>query len=267
MPTPSRAIVIAMAPERRRGPARGAGRAVLLAWVIALAGPAGAQAPGPSPPQRIFSCIDANGKKITSDRPIPDCNGKEQRELNPDGSFRRNVPPPPTADEQSDIDQRERKAAADHAAQRDAERRDRNLMQRFPDEAAHNRARAKALDDVANSVRISETRIALLTAERKPLLDEAEFYVGKSLPSKLKLSLDANDASLEAQKSLVQNQKSEVARINALYDAELVRLRKLWGGAPAGSLGPTPGAPAPRVAPVPEASAKTVGVTLKSPAR
>jgi len=83
------------------------------------------------------------------------------------------------------------------------------------------------------------------TAADLPLLDEAEFYVGKPLPSKLKLALDANDASLEAQKSLVQNQQAEIVRINALYDAELARLRKLWAGAPAGSLGGPPSASAP----------------------
>jgi hypothetical protein len=126
----------------------------------------------------------------------------------------------------------------------DAIRRDRNLVARFPNEPAHNKARENALDDVRNSVRVSQERIALLNAERKPLLNESEFYVNKPLPSKLKSALDANDASLDAQKSLIQNQQAEVIRINALYDAELARLRKLWAGAPAGSLGPAPTAPA-----------------------
>jgi len=40
------------------------------------------------------------------------------------------------------------------------------------------------------------------------------------------------------------NQAAELARINRLYDAELERLRRLWSGAPAGSLGPLPGPPA-----------------------
>ena len=42
-------------------------------------------------------------------------------------------------------------------------------------------------------------------------------------------------------RSLAQNQVAETDRINALYDAELARLRKLWGGAQPGSLGPLPG--------------------------
>ena len=44
--------------------------------------------------------------------------------------------------------------------------------------------------------------------------------------------------SLEAQRSLVQNQQTEVVRINALYDAELARLKKLWAGAMPGTARP-----------------------------
>lgn len=200
----------------------------------------------PARPTTIYDC-EVNGKRMRSDRPIPECKDKEQRELNADGSVKRIVPPMPTADERSSMEQREREANAERAAKNDAIRRDRNLLGRYPDEAAHAKGRAKALDDVRSSVRISEARIALLKAERKPLMDEAEFYVGKPLPNKLRSALDSNDASLEAQKSLVQNQEVEVVRINALFDAELARLRKLWAGAPAGSLGPiaAPGTPAP----------------------
>jgi hypothetical protein len=86
--------------------------------------------------------------------------------------------------------------------------------------------------------------VALLTAERKPLMDEAEFYVGKPLPGKLRTQLDANDASTDAQLTLVQNQQLEIVRINKLYDSELERLKKLWGGAQPGSLGAGVGAAA-----------------------
>ena len=206
----------------------------------------GATAWAQTPRAPIYSCIDANGKKLTSDRPIPECLNRDQRVLNADGSPNRIVPPTPTADERAALEQRERDAAAERATKNDAVRRDRNLLNRFPDEAAHAKARAKALDDIGNSVRISEARINLLKAERKPLLDEAEFYVGKQLPAKLKSALDANDAALDAQRALVQNQQVEVVRINGLYDAELARLKKLWAGTPAGSLGPiAPLPPAP----------------------
>src|SRR4051812_106642 len=188
----------------------------------------------------IFTCTDAAGKKLTSDRPIPACSDREQRVLNADGSVKRIVPPTLTADERIEQEARERQAAVDRAAQTDATRRDRNLMARFPNEAAHNKARAKALDDARNSVGNSEKRLAALAAERKPLLDEAEFYAGRQLPAKLKQQLDANEAATEAQRGLVQNQQAEMGRINALFDVELARLRKLWAGTTPGSMGALP---------------------------
>ncbi|WP_280153305.1 DUF4124 domain-containing protein [Piscinibacter sp. XHJ-5] len=188
----------------------------------------------------IYSCIDANGKKLTSDRPIVECANRDQRVLNPDGSVKRVLPPTPTADERAEQEARERQAAADRVAQQDAIRRDRNLMVRFPNEAAHNKQRAKALDDVRNAVAVSEKRLAALAAERKPLVDEAEFYVGRAAPLKLRQQLDANDAATDAQKVLIQNQQAEIVRINALYDAELARLKKLWAGAAPGSMGALP---------------------------
>jgi hypothetical protein len=207
---------------------------MLGAASLSLPLPAAAQSVGPP---LIYTCTDANGKKLTSDRPIIECNSREQRVLNSDGSVKQVRPPTLTSDERSEVEARERDAAAEQARRLEAIRRDRNLLARFPNEAAHRKARVAALDDVNKAVRASEARLAALAAERKPLTDEAEFYVGKPLPAKIRTQLDANDAAVDAQRSLVQNQRLEVIRIDALYDAELERLKKLWSGAQPGSMG------------------------------
>ena len=222
---------------------RRAGRvAAVLALAAIAASAAWAQAPASRSGGLIFNCV-LNGKKITSDRPIHECSHLDQRVLNSDGSLNRIHPATLTPEERTEAERRQREAEAEEIARKDAVRRDRNLMQRYPNEAAHAKGREKALDDIRISVRNSEARIAQLNAERKPLEDEKEFYVGKPLPTKLKLALDSNEASLEAQKSLVQNQQTEVGRINALYDVELARLKKLWTGTALGSLGPVPAKP------------------------
>jgi hypothetical protein len=189
----------------------------------------------------IFTCMDDRGRRLTSDRPIAECTGKEQRVLNRDGSQRSVLPPTLTAEERAAREGRELDAAQARAEQADAVRRDRNLVARFPTEAAHTKSREGALDTVRVATKATELRLRDLAAERKPLTDEAEFYAGKPLPAKLKTAMDANDAALEAQRSAVANQQSELARINSIYDAELDRLRKLWGGVAAGSLGLLPG--------------------------
>lgn len=187
--------------------------------------------------QQIYSCTDSNGKRLTSDRPLPECATRDQRVLNPDGSVKKVLSPALTAEEAAQQETRDRAAATARSTQQDAVRRDRNLTNRFPTEEAHAKARADALNDVRKAVESSERRMAVLATERKPLNNEAEFYVGKPLPFKLRQALDANDATTEAQRTLIQNQQLEMVRINALYDAELMRLRRLWGGAPAGSMG------------------------------
>lgn len=186
----------------------------------------------------IYSCTTADGRRLTSDRPIAECNTREQRILNPDGSQRATLPPALSPEEKVLQEAQERRLAAERATLRDAIRRDRTLMLRFPNEAAHQQGRSQALDD-ANKARLSsERRIKELAQERKPLADEAEFYKGRPLPAKLKQQMDANDAAVEAQQQLIENQKAELVRINSRFDAELARLKKLWGGAAPGTLGP-----------------------------
>lgn len=196
----------------------------------------------------IYVCSDPSGKRITSDREMAFCSADRktqccngsQRELNADGSKRRDVPPPPTADERTEMEARQQQEAYERASRVDAMRRDRNLLARFPNEAAHRKAREAALEDTRKSLTISQARLTALEKERKPLLDEAEFYVGKPLPGKLKLQIDGNEAAMEAQKTLIVNQQAELVRINENYDLELERLRKLWSGAQPGSLGALP---------------------------
>lgn len=197
------------------------------------------------PPEgSVYTCIDDSGRRITADRPIPECTGKEQRILNRDGSLRTVLPPTLTADERAEKEARDRKAAEQRAAQADAVRRDRNLTARYPNEQAHQRAREAALDTARDALQASEKRLKTLAAERKPLLAEAEFYSGKPLPVKLRQEIDANDALTEAQRAAIATQEAELLRINRLYDQELERLRRLWAGAAPGSLGPLPAAQA-----------------------
>jgi hypothetical protein len=204
---------------------------------LLLAGAALAQ---PASNRGIFTCVDAHGRRLTSDRPIPACTDREQRILNADGSLRDILPPTLTAEERIAQEARERELAAERAARQDARRRDRNLLIRYPNEAAHRKARIEALDDVRKAVQLSERRLVTLAEERKPLKSESEFYVGRQLPLKLRQQLDANEAASQAQRNLIANQQAEVQRINARYDVELARLRQLWAGATPGSLGPMP---------------------------
>jgi hypothetical protein len=204
--------------------------------LLVLAGTAAGQT-GKTPSAGIYTCIDDRGRRLTADRPIAECTAKEQLVLNRDGSVKHVLPPTLTAEERAVKEAQERKAAAVRAQRTEAVRRDRNLMARYPDEDAHHRAREAALDTVRLAMKATEIRLRTLESERKPLLAESEFYVGRALPAKLRTQMDANDAARQAQQEAAAQQESEMDRINRLYDLELDRLRRLWSGAAPGSLG------------------------------
>jgi hypothetical protein len=211
----------------------------VTSWIRACAAVAAGAAFLPAAmAQGIYTCTDSKGRRLTSDRPIIECLDREQRVMNKDGSTRSVLPPSLTADERAELEARERRKAQDRLAQQDMVRRDRMLLTRYPSEVEHRRAREAALDDVRKAVENSQRRIAELEKERKPLLEEAEFYKGKALPAKLRQSIEFVDVAVEAHQTLITNQQAEIQRINYIFDQELDRLRRLWAGAAPGTLPP-----------------------------
>ncbi|MDE2605212.1 MAG: DUF4124 domain-containing protein [Burkholderiales bacterium] len=99
----------------------------------------------------IYTCVDGHGRRITSDRPITACADREQKELNPSGTVRRVIGPTLTPNELAAQERQQRLAA--EARQREQERRrvDKLLLARYPDQAAHDRARAQALQHAQGS--------------------------------------------------------------------------------------------------------------------
>ena len=72
-------------------------RCLAVAALLALCGgPVLAQT---EPAGGIYSCVDAYGRRLTSDRPILSCIDREQRELNRSGGTRRVIPPTLSATE------------------------------------------------------------------------------------------------------------------------------------------------------------------------
>jgi hypothetical protein len=189
-----------------------------------------------APRGQVFTCVNAAGRTLTSDRLIAECMDREQRVLARDGTVIRIVPPSLTAEERAAKDERDRKLAEEKKAKEEALRRDRLLVQRFPNETEHQKARNAALEDMRAAMTASKDRMAELARERKPLLEEAEFYKGKALPAKLKQALDANDAALAAQRDSQANQQAEIERIGKRFDVELAHLKRLWSGAAPGAL-------------------------------
>ena len=200
----------------------------LLAWAgTALAQPTGAATPAGG---GIYSCTDARGRTLTSDRPIADCIDREQRELNPSGTTRRRIEPTYTAKEQAEREERQRQAALAAARQQEERRRERALLVRYPNATTHDRERADALAQIDAVIGAAKKRIGELGEERRKLDGELEFYkkdIAKAPPS-VRRQLDDNTQSLAVQNRFVGEQEDEKRRLNARFDEERVRLKPMW---------------------------------------
>src|SRR3989344_5353524 len=179
----------------------------------------------------IYTCVDRNGRRLTADRPIPECLDREQRELSPSGITRRQIGPSLTELERAAQDAQNRKDAEERARVVEERRRERVLVARYPDKAAHDVERAAAIQMVDDVTATAEKRMLELKAERKKLDVEMEFY--KKDPNKAPMTLRRKiaeiDDSLAEQQRFIAGQDQEKRRVHARFDTELSQLRKLWG--------------------------------------
>jgi ribosomal protein S17E len=178
----------------------------------------------------IYTCTDGKGRKLTSDRPIVECIDRTQKELNASGTVRRQIGPSLTAEEKSKLEEQEKQVAIERAREAEEKRRDRALLTRYPDRAAHDNERNEALGQVDEVMKAATKRIGELAAQRKAIDAELEFYKGdvSKAPPYVKRQLEENDRSVTVQKRFIGEQEGEKKRVNGRFDEELVKLKQLW---------------------------------------
>jgi hypothetical protein len=181
-----------------------------------------------------YRCDDANGKR-SSQSEIADCAGRYTAMTS--GGRVDVLKTQPTPEQLAAAANAKREAEIKEELRRQAERQDRDLLKKYPDEPRHRKLREAELEVVRQTMRRIDARLVQLAHERKPLDDEAEFHKGRPLPPELKRKIDANDAAVAAQKFLMKEQEETSQFINARYDVELEWLKKLWQGTRPGSMG------------------------------
>lgn len=199
-----------------------------LTWVALAHAQAPGQAALPSP--EIYTCIDANGRKLTSDRPIAACRDREQQILNPSGTVKARVAPTLTAKEQAQLEAKARADAIERARVEEERRQSRALLIRYPNPAAHEKERLEALDNINRSRQTALARTTELVAQRSKLEEEMAFYAKdpSRAPSQLQHQLREVDQALAVQGRLLADFDAQITRINTRFDAELKRLKPLW---------------------------------------
>ena len=189
--------------------------------------------------QGIYTCVDAKGRKITSDRPITECMDRVQKEMTPTGTVKRVLMPPPTPQEQAILEEKEKRHVEERHKLANEKIRDRALLNRYPDGISHDKERAAALERVSEDIKTATKRSQDLAVQRKGITTELELYKnspGKAPPA-LKRQLDDADGKMATQKRLLAEQEAEKKRITERFDAEAAKLKPQWDMAGVSSAG------------------------------
>ena len=197
---------------------------LLAAWMALASSPCQAQS------DSFFVCVDASGRRITSDRPIPECSNREQREMTSSGAVKRVIAPHLTPEERAQADKKAEAETARRQQVLEQQRRDRALLARYPTPNQHDAERQRQLALQLEGAAHLERRGNELKQQEKDIRLELEFY--KSNPSKAPAWLTrklADNADQQHQHlQLVALQLDEKRRINQRFDEELLRLKQLW---------------------------------------
>lgn len=216
-------------------PARWAPVAKASGWLAlaacCVAGLVWAQdSPQPGIQPSIYTCIDPQGRRITSDRPIAECMGSGQRELSSGGNLKRIVPPVLTATERARETERLREETARQARLEEEKRKQRALVARYPDQAAHDKARAEAIAQFDALIAAVHKRQGELDKRRQEIATELEFYQQDpaKAPVWLRRLSEENARQRQSQSAYLAEQQRERQQTWQNFDDELARLRELW---------------------------------------
>lgn len=209
----------------------------LCAGALLAAEPAAfAAAPADAASAPIYTCVDSAGRRLSADRPIPECLSQEQRLLNRDGSQRGVAPALISPDERARREKLRREAEQVQARKDEAVRRDRNLLSRYPDALAHDEARGRALAPTVALIDKAQMRLATLSNQAGLLAAERARLGSQAVPESLRDRIGSNEGATAAQESILRNQEAERERLNRQFDAERARLELLWRGQAPGTL-------------------------------
>lgn len=189
---------------------------LMLVWVA----PVSAQ-------RSIYCCDDDHGRPVCGDVLPAVCFGKAYREISPQGTVRRYVAAPPTAEEIAQREAEERARREEEARLATQRRLDRALLEAYQSLDDIDVLEARALAGVDREIAHIEEREQVLFEQRERLMQEAEFYEGRELPGEIASGLRLIDTELAAYENVRQTKEADKQTIRERYAADRRRYAEL----------------------------------------
>lgn len=178
-------------------------------WLAAV-GAACALGTGPVLAEGVKRCVDANGRITITNLACP-------------------VVQPPT------VPPAEPPCRLTPEERRDAERQEQQFLRRFPTELDHRRATLGDLQPTAARIRASLGRFDDLTAQRKKIDVEREFFKNKPMPPELTRKLADSEGAFAGLAEAFRGAEFDMGVVMSRFWCDRHRFGALWQGAASGS--------------------------------
>ncbi|NMG29422.1 hypothetical protein [Aromatoleum evansii] len=195
---------------------------VALLFGLTLANTAGA---------KVYCCEDANGRRQCGDVLPQACYGRAYREMGPQGTIKREVSAPLTADEIARRNAAEQQKKDDETRQAKQRRLDQALLETYASVEDLDRRRDKDVADIERSIEEARKRDKELRTKRQRFEKEAEFHKGRDLPRDLAANLRSIDSELASQGKLIEDKTRELEATRARFEADRARYVELSSAA------------------------------------
>lgn len=177
--------------------------------------------------QTIYCCDDDRGRPVCGDVLPSVCFGKAYREISPQGTVRRHVAAPLTAEEIARRDAEEQRRREEEARLAIQRRLDLALLETYQSLDDIDYLEARALAEVDRDLVVIEEREQELEMQRQRLMEEAEFYVGRDLPREVATGLRLIDTEMAAYQSVRHSKEAEKQSIRERFAADRRRYAEL----------------------------------------
>ncbi|NMF99158.1 hypothetical protein GPA27_17400 [Aromatoleum toluolicum] len=189
---------------------------------LTLANPAGA---------KVYCCEDGDGRRQCGDVLPQACYGRAYREIGPQGTIKREISAPLSAEEIARRRAAEQQKKDDETRQAKQRRLDQALLETYASVEDLDRRRDREIGDIERSIEDARKRDKELRTKRQRFEKEAEFHKGRELPRELAANLRSIDSELAAQGRLIEEKTRDLAATRTRFEADRARYVELSSAA------------------------------------
>ncbi|NMG44780.1 hypothetical protein GPA22_13710 [Aromatoleum toluvorans] len=180
---------------------------------------------------KVYCCEDAEGRRQCGDVLPQACYGRSYREMGPQGTIKRQVSAPLSADEIARRNAAEQQKKDDELRQAKQRRFDQALLETYASVDDLDRRRDREIGDIERAIDEARKRDKELRTKRQRFEKDAEFYKGRDLPRDLAANLRSIDSELASQNKTIEEKTRALDATRARFEADRARYLELSSAA------------------------------------